>query len=485
MRIDFRGGKIWEKSYPEFPGAVPETVFRNSEGLIILLANVFSKNGDFSHVEKISFDTNGQLINSYSVKQRLNIKKNSFVCDESEQLTFLSVQNDDPSTFSDKFIIKLNKSLNPIWIKPLETENTVIKAVHAIDNYNLISAGCSGLSLSKLDASAFSFRDYSGKLIDSYVNQKLISDAGMNMNEPVKDFAARIGKAKFDAYLEQFSSDAIKDLRLIPESLASNASTGKDSRASLVLPALDKSGSNSDISFQGKYYALLIAVEDYIDPGINDLDKPVKDAQKLYDVLLSDYMFEKTNITFLKNPTREKIISTLDNLEKQVTKTDNLLIFYAGHGFWSETTQKGFWLPSDASKQNTSNWIANSSVSDYIRSIPAKHTLLIADACFSGSIFKTRAAFGSQDMSARKLYELPSRKAMTSGTLTEVPDKSVFIEFLVKRLYENQDQYLPSEQLFFSFKPAVLNNTESIPQYGVVGSAGDEGGDFIFIKRKK
>ena len=86
-------------------------------------------------------------------------------------------------------------------------------------------------------------------------------------------------------------------------------------------------------------------------------------------------------------------------------------------------------------------------------------------------------------MAISRLNELPSRKAMTSGTLKEVPDKSVFVEYLVKRLLENEEDYLPSEQLFFSFKPAVLNNSDNIPQFGEIKDAGDEGGDFIF-KRK-
>ena len=63
--------------------------------------------------------------------------------------------------------------------------------------------------------------------------------------------------------------------------------------------------------------------------------------------------------------------------------------------------------------------------------IKTKHTLLVADACFSGGIFKTRSAFGTPPAATNALYNLPSRKAMTSGTLTEVPDKSVFVEYLI------------------------------------------------------
>jgi hypothetical protein len=34
-------------------------------------------------------------------------------------------------------------------------------------------------------------------------------------------------------------------------------------------------------------------------------------------------------------------------------------------------------------------------------------------------------------------------------------------------------------------KMAVINNSENIPQFGTIRNVGDNGGDFIFIKRKK
>jgi hypothetical protein len=116
-------------------------------------------------------------------------------------------------------------------------------------------------------------------------------------------------------------------------------------------------------------------------------------------------------------------------------------------------------------------------------SINSKHTLLIADACFSGSIFKTRSAFKDAQPAINKLYELSSKKAMTSGNLKEVPDQSVFMHYLVKRLTENSEKYISSDILFSSFRQAVLNNSSTEPQYGTIQNAGDEGGEFIFIKR--
>ena len=233
----------------------------------------------------------------------------------------------------------------------------------------------------------------------------------------------------------------------------------------------------------GRYYALLIGISEYQDDNIADLENPIKDAQTLYDVLLSKYNFEKENIRFLKNPTQKDIFLALENLGRTLTSNDNLLIFYAGHGYWDAKGKVGYWLPSDASRNTSVNWFSNSTLRDFIGSIQTKHTILIADACFSGAIFKSRAAFSDTPLGVQKLYELPSRKAMTSGILQEVSDESQFIKFLVKRLAENEENFLPSEVLFSTFKTAVMNNSSNVPQYGVIQNVGDEGGDFIFIRK--
>ena len=129
------------------------------------------------------------------------------------------------------------------------------------------------------------------------------------------------------------------------------------------------------------------------------------------------------------------------------------------------------------------NWVRNSTLVDYLKEIKSKHTLLISDACFGGSIFSMRSAFGNQDKAFEKLYELPSRKAMTSGRLEMVPDRSSFTHYLLQRLRDNKETYLSSEQLYSSFRLAVINNSDAIPQFGEIENVGDEGGDFIFLKK--
>lgn len=482
LSVDSRGNKLWEKSYPEFLNIVPGSVYINREGLIVCLNNEFSTSGESKNIRKFILKTSGEIIGNFSTNRHLNIAKNSYVHSDDDQLVMISA-SENPASLP--FLIKLENDLNPLWVRPITSPNTTLLSLNKIDDSNYLSAGSISVDGYKQNYTAIEFQDNSAREIESFIKERLITVAKMKENESESDFIGRIGKSGYDNYYSRFRSEAIVSLKLIPQTNAGDTKKYLAENQSNDLTFRNITDNSEEPALKGNYYALLIAINDYKDPVINSLDKPISDAQKLFDVLVNDYVFEKNNVTFLKNPTREQIISSLDRLEKELTKEDNLIIFYAGHGYWNNVTQKGYWLPSDATRQNTANWIGNSTISDYIRSIPCRHTLLVADACFSGSIFKTRAAFSEMDKSSKRLYELTSRKAMTSGTLTEVPDKSVFVEYMIKRLDDNQDKFLASEQLFFSFKPAVLNNTENIPQFGVVANSGDEGGDFIFVRRVK
>ncbi len=235
---------------------------------------------------------------------------------------------------------------------------------------------------------------------------------------------------------------------------------------------------------ESKYYALIIGIDEYADDGINDLDYPIQDAEKLYSSLTSNYTFSHFNTRLLKNPTRNDIIRELDNLRDVVSPLDNVLIFYAGHGYYDEKGRIGYWWPADASRETTASWFRNSTLVDYLRVIDSKHTLLITDACFAGSIFKARSITMEQDNAYERIYDLRSRKAMTSGSLTEVPDESVFIKYLILRLNENDAKYLSTDELFSRIKMAVTSNSRVVPRYSDIKNVGSEGGDFIFLKRQ-
>ena len=228
---------------------------------------------------------------------------------------------------------------------------------------------------------------------------------------------------------------------------------------------------------------MVVGVQDYEDNDFPDLKKPVSDAQRLMKILLDRYTFDSDKTVFLKNPTKYEFTKQMENFAQIVSPNDNLLVFYAGHGDWDPKSETGYWLLADAKKKDKSSWFSNSSLRDYIRAIPARHVLLITDACFGGSLFRGDEKRGSSAF--EQLHTLASRKAMTSGALRLVPDESVFIDYLIRRLGQNSLSYLPAHRLFYSFeKDVILESPGQTPKYNTIRNAGeDNGGEFIFIKK--
>jgi len=326
--------------------------------------------------------------------------------------------------------------------------------------------------------SQFNSEDSSAEL--QFLSEKL---------EKLQDSMFELGKekGKLSAYLDDFAI-------LVPKA-AQKAQRKRTLTNNPYPDTPDRSLGDADFYYDdddelvlnvGNFYGLFIGVNEYENEEIVDLAEPVEDAKSLRALLLKDYDFSEDHSIMLENPTRSELIDTLENLASAVKANDSLLIFYAGHGHWDESFKQGYWLPSDAEQNSKSSWISNATIRDYIYGIKTKHTLLIADACFSGGLFRTRAAFKGESKLESTLFQMTSRKAITSGTLTEVPDDSVFMKYLLKNLESNQRRHLTSQDLFSRFKVAVMNNSvlNQVPQYGVVQGSGDEGGDFIFVKKK-
>ncbi len=235
---------------------------------------------------------------------------------------------------------------------------------------------------------------------------------------------------------------------------------------------------------EGKNYALFVASQNYDDPAIPSLENPITDAVKLKLVLKKQYGFKEDQIFLLNNPEAAGLRKQFQQLAEILQPEDNVIIFYAGHGVWVEKEKKGYWLLTDAKRNDSETWVSNKDVLDMIAKLPTRHTLLITDACFSGGVFKTRSLGKDAPAAMVSMNEKISRVAITSGNDTEVPDESVFMKYLVKALSENKDKYLTAQKMFITqIIEAVMTETKTEPRYGTLELAGHVGGDFIFVKK--
>jgi hypothetical protein len=246
---------------------------------------------------------------------------------------------------------------------------------------------------------------------------------------------------------------------------------------------------------EGRNHALVIGIDRYRpDQGLDPLRNAVKDAERLRTVLARRYLFPDERITFLVNPDRRSLVNAFVELRKHIRESDNLLVFYAGHGYWDEDSHEGYWLPSNAEKKSPADWISNSDIISLLKPIKCKHLLVLADACFSGTLIQKHRGVEAEpagDQLMALYRNTRSRHALTSGAKEKVPDRSPFADRLIRTLETWQGDYLRARNLFIEIAKGLENNPEAAgwapqPQYGIIQNVGDDGkgGDFIFIRKK-
>jgi hypothetical protein len=93
--------------------------------------------------------------------------------------------------------------------------------------------------------------------------------------------------------------------------------------------------------------AIIIAVETYASMGsagmANKLDGTLDDGKEFNNWLVQEKSVETADIDFLQNPTRLQISHAFrDLVDKGQNKTEELYVFYSGHGFsYTDTPRKG------------------------------------------------------------------------------------------------------------------------------------------------
>ena len=245
---------------------------------------------------------------------------------------------------------------------------------------------------------------------------------------------------------------------------------------------------------KGNYRALIIGNDQYMDEGgvWNSLKTATRDAEAVANLLNDKYGFK--DITLLKDATRKNILVALNELAQRVEPNDNVLVYYAGHGYLDETSKRGYWVPVDAKGEDKTSYIRNSTIRDEINIIAekTKHTLLISDSCFSGSLLRGGNR-GTKKIERTNPYfiKVSNKKSvqiLAAGGVEYVDDNyrnsghSPFTYFLLNELRNNVDALLTMTELSNNVVKAVANNVEQTPESGVLQGAGDELGEFIFAR---
>tara|TARA_B100002052_G_scaffold1133_1_gene1044 strand:- start:180 stop:2792 length:2613 start_codon:yes stop_codon:yes gene_type:complete len=250
----------------------------------------------------------------------------------------------------------------------------------------------------------------------------------------------------------------------------------------------------------GDYHALLIGVSDYdcdcdLDredctgkcAGFVDLPYVESEMNRLSLILREDYNFKTVKV--LHSPNRSEIYTWITHFEQRLSKNDNFLLFFSGHGDYSEAHRgRAYWYPSDAHPDNRASWLPDSEIKDFISALKSNHVLVMTDACMAGAFALSKSTdFPTNAKEVLDKHKRKSRTLMTAADIGELaPVKSEFVKFIIQELQFNED-FLSSEELYNNIKMPIKVNTiapndpdGNTPIRAVL--EGDAGGDFIFVK---
>jgi tetratricopeptide (TPR) repeat protein len=241
-----------------------------------------------------------------------------------------------------------------------------------------------------------------------------------------------------------------------------------------------------------KDYALLFATNEYATwpPLIN----PVPDAKAIAQELQNGYGFETELVI---NPTREAIVAKLrEYSQKPFGASDQLLIFFAGHGYYDDVFKQGYIVARDSrlDDETRGTYESYDNLRSIINAMHTKHILLVMDACYSGTFDRRIGEAGSRGVESYANFSLPdlfankvklsTRKYLTSGGKDYVPDgepghHSPFAAHLLEALrsYGGNQGFLTFNNIL-----AAVDRTNPAPFWGEWGD-NEPGSEFFFVSK--
>lgn len=257
-----------------------------------------------------------------------------------------------------------------------------------------------------------------------------------------------------------------------------------------LMPAAEVSAAGRNF---GRYYALVIGNADY--QYLDDLVTPVSDAQRLSQVLEQSYGFR---VRILANGDDASVLRAMNKLNEELEEEDNLLIYYSGHGNrrQSGAYEVGYWLPVNAEPApNDTFWVPTEQVSGHLARLKARRIIVVADSSFAGLLADNPAFLLATDPANLRSqayidlrYPNRSRLLLTSGKdfpLQEEGDVdiSVFAGAFIEVL-ENNDSVLTAPVLYLQVLDELEERQPELnPQFKAIKRAGDEVGDFFFVRQ--
>lgn len=203
-------------------------------------------------------------------------------------------------------------------------------------------------------------------------------------------------------------------------------------------------------------YAVIVGVELYDSPKVNDLTAAVDDAERVYTFFLERTAPENIILLRDKEATKANILKAMQILFTKAKADDMILFYFSGHG------SKGAFCPHDISTGE----LYHADIKKAFKASPAKTKMCVADACYSGSITSKKPAPASQKKSNQNVIifmssrdnQLSAERKNSTGIFTKY-----FLLGMLGNADANNDKAITLYELYIYVRKNVTKNHSQVP----------------------
>ncbi len=238
-------------------------------------------------------------------------------------------------------------------------------------------------------------------------------------------------------------------------------------------------------------HILAIAIDNYSE-GQVPLHYPVEECERLIHLLTEQYNFQPSDVTRIYDDkaTKEVLRDELYELPNKLEEQDNLLLIFAGHGFYNDKLNEGYWIPVDAPTlvrevEAEDLFFPFQRIVKLLNRASIHHIVFVIDSCFGGKFGQiTMGVPSKKDTNQNKPEEIPSRWVLSSGRIQEVADYSPFAKAMWEILDRNTQVKLPLSSLYTEIRNRMETTAAQTAYCTEIVEGENRGGEFHFSLRE-
>jgi len=196
-------------------------------------------------------------------------------------------------------------------------------------------------------------------------------------------------------------------------------------------------------------FVLIFNIENYTENDISKVDFAINDGSKFKEYCLKALGIPEQNIHLRSDATRNQLrseIKWVKNISEAYGKDANLILYYSGHGMPDEKSRRAYLLPSDGIANDPESGYALSQLYEELGAMKFNASLVLLDACFSGTKRNGGMLTASKGVAIKPAEEELSGNvaviSATQGDDTAYSDEDnghgLFTYFLLKKIQESK-----------------------------------------------